>query len=180
MVVTKVLNTSKATPFLLFIGKERTTVVVAKLSKTPQAHHFLLFIGKERTTMAASWAAQREHFIIMSAQSTTCLSALQLYDLVGSSVLLHTPECSQYHPLAQSPVISAFPRTKLQIPWTNYPFLSITLSLSTVSNLWEIFLFLHIFSSVPLSWGTCVFDTLSLCNNVKCYSLRWLVTLCVP
>ena len=36
--------------------------------------------------------------------------------LPGSSALLQTPECSEYHPSEQSPVVSALSLTRLQLP----------------------------------------------------------------
>ena len=55
--------------------------------------------------------------------------------LLGSSALLQTPECSEYHPLAQSQVVSALSLTKLQQHGTSSPLLSVTHPLSVPSNL---------------------------------------------
>ena len=45
--------------------------------------------------------------------------------LPGSSALLQTPECSEYHPCEQSPVVSDLSLTRLQLSGTNSPFLSV-------------------------------------------------------
>ena len=50
--------------------------------------------------------------------------------------LLQTPECSEYHPSAQSLLISgAFSLTRLQLPGTISMFLSVMLLLPVLSNL---------------------------------------------
>ena len=46
--------------------------------------------------------------------------------LLGSSVLLRIPERSEYHPFAQSTVVSALSLTKLQQHGTNSPLLPVT------------------------------------------------------
>ena len=53
----------------------------------------------------------------------------------GSSALLQTPECSEYHPSEQSPVVSALSLTRLQLSGTNSLFLSAILPLSAPLNL---------------------------------------------
>ena len=55
--------------------------------------------------------------------------------LSGSSALLQTPECSEYHPSEQSPVVSALSLTRLQLSGTNSLFLSAILPLSALLNL---------------------------------------------
>ena len=55
--------------------------------------------------------------------------------LLGNSVLLQTPVCSEYHPFAQSQVVSALSLTKLQQHGTNSPLLSVTYPLSVPSDL---------------------------------------------
>ena len=55
--------------------------------------------------------------------------------LLGSSGPLQTPVCSEYHPFAQSRVVSNFSLTKLQQHGTNSPLLSVTHPLSVPSNL---------------------------------------------
>ena len=55
--------------------------------------------------------------------------------LLGSSVPLQTPECSEYHPFARSLVVSALSLTKLQLHGTNSPLLSVTHPLLVLSNL---------------------------------------------
>ena len=55
--------------------------------------------------------------------------------LPGSSALLQTPECSEYHPSEQSPVVSALSLTRLQLSGTNSLFLSAILPLSALLNL---------------------------------------------
>ena len=58
--------------------------------------------------------------------------------LPGSSTLLQTPECSEYHPSKQSPVVSALSLTRLQLFGTSSLFLSFYLSV--LSNLpWKPF-----------------------------------------
>ena len=53
----------------------------------------------------------------------------------GSSALLQTPECSEYHPSEQSPVVSALSLTRLQLSGTNSLFLSAMPPLSALLNL---------------------------------------------
>ena len=55
--------------------------------------------------------------------------------LPGSSALLQTPECSDYHPSEQSPVVSSLSLTKPQLSGTNSLFLSAILPLSVLLNL---------------------------------------------
>ena len=55
--------------------------------------------------------------------------------LPGSSALLQTPECSEYHPSEQSPVVSALSLTRLQLSRTNSLSLSAILPLSAFLNL---------------------------------------------
>ena len=55
--------------------------------------------------------------------------------LPGSSALLQTPECSEYHPSEQNPVVSALSLTRLQLSGTNSLFLSAILPLSALFNL---------------------------------------------
>ena len=60
----------------------------------------------------------------------------------GSSALLQTPECSQYHPSELSPVVSALSLTRLQLFGINSLFLSAILPLSALLNLpWKLFSF---------------------------------------
>ena len=55
--------------------------------------------------------------------------------LPGSSALLQTPECSEYHPSEQSAVVSTPSLTRLQLSGTNSLFLSASLPLSALLNL---------------------------------------------
>ena len=55
--------------------------------------------------------------------------------LPGSSALLQTPKCSEYHPSEQSPVVSALSLSKLQLSGTNSLFLSIVLPVSVLLRL---------------------------------------------
>ena len=55
--------------------------------------------------------------------------------LLGSPVLLQTPERSEYHPFAQSQVVSALSLTKLQQHGTSSQLLSVTHPVSVPSNL---------------------------------------------
>ena len=54
--------------------------------------------------------------------------------LPGSSTLLQTPECSEYHLSVLSPVVSALSLTRLQLSGTNSLFLSVILPLSVLLN----------------------------------------------
>ena len=85
----------------------------------------------------------------------------------GSSALLQTPECSEYHPSNQSPVVSALSLSRLQLSGTNSLFLPTILPLSALINLpWKPFSFWKPFSSVSLPWyatGVCVCMCASLC-----------------
>ena len=64
------------------------------------------------------------------------------FTLLGSSVLLQTHEFSEYHPFAQSQVVSVLSLTKLQQHGTSFSFLSVTHPLSVPSNLpWKPFSF---------------------------------------
>ena len=87
--------------------------------------------------------------------------------LPGRSALLQTPECSEYHPSEQSPVVSALSLTRLQLSGTNSLFLSTILPLSALLNLaWKPFSFLKTFSSVSLPWyatGVCVCACMCVC-----------------
>ena len=53
----------------------------------------------------------------------------------GSSAFLQTPECSEYHPSEQSPVVGALSLTRLRLSGTNSLFLSTILPLSACLNL---------------------------------------------
>ena len=53
----------------------------------------------------------------------------------GSSALLQTPECSEYHPSEQRTVVSALSLTRLHLSGTNSLFLSAILPLSALLNL---------------------------------------------
>ena len=55
--------------------------------------------------------------------------------LPDSSALVQTPECSEYHPSEQSPVVSALSLTRFQLSRTSSQFLSVILLLSVLSNL---------------------------------------------
>ena len=55
--------------------------------------------------------------------------------LPGSSALLQTPECSDYHPSEQSPVVSSLSLTKPQLSGTNSLFSSAILPVSALLNL---------------------------------------------
>ena len=54
--------------------------------------------------------------------------------LPGSSALLQTPDCSEYHPSEQSPVVIVLSLTRLHLSGTNSQFLSVILPLSVLSN----------------------------------------------
>ena len=72
-------------------------------------------------------------FKVISHQAPVYLS--ELLHLPGSSALLQTPECSEYHPSAQSPVVSALFLTRLHLSGTNSLFLSAILPVSALLNL---------------------------------------------
>ena len=55
--------------------------------------------------------------------------------LPGSSALLQTPGCSEYHPSEQSTAVCALSLTKLHLSGTNSLFLSVILPLSVLSIL---------------------------------------------
>ena len=55
--------------------------------------------------------------------------------LPGSSALLQTPECSDYHPSEQSPVVSSLSLTKPQLSGTNSLFSSAIVPVSALLNL---------------------------------------------
>ena len=77
--------------------------------------------------------------------------------LLGSSVLLQTPECSEYQPFAQNKVVSALSLTKLQQHGTSFPLLSVTHPLSVPSNLpWKPFSFRKLFLQSPALRWLCV------------------------
>ena len=52
-----------------------------------------------------------------------------------SSARLQTSECSEHHPSEESPVVSAVSLTRLYLSGTDFPFLSVILSLSVLLNL---------------------------------------------
>ena len=70
--------------------------------------------------------------------------------LPDRSALVQTPECSEYHPSEQSPVVSALSLTTFQLSGTSSQFLSVILPVSSFKSSLKIFLFLKTFSSVPL------------------------------
>ena len=75
-------------------------------------------------------------FKIISHQAPIYLSELHLSTpsrQLRSS--MQTPECLEYHPSEQSPAVSALSLTRLQLPGTNSPFLSVILPLSALLNL---------------------------------------------
>ena len=70
--------------------------------------------------------------------------------LLGSSVLLQTPECSEYNLFARSQVVSALSLTKIQQHGTNSPLHSVIHPLSVPSNLpWKPFSFWKLFLQSP-------------------------------
>ena len=77
-------------------------------------------------------------FKIISHQASIYLLELFTFTLLpGSSALLQTPGCSEYHPSTQSPVVSALSVTRLQLSGTNFLFMSAILLLLVLSNLSE-------------------------------------------
>ena len=124
--------------------------------------------------------------------------------LPGSSALLQTPECSEYHPSEQSPVVSALSLTRLQLSGTNSLFLSDVLTLSALLNLpWKPFSFGKlIFSLIALialicDWCVCVCACVRACVRacvcaracvcesvcvracVHSCCMRWILTVCI-
>ena len=106
--------------------------------------------------------------------------------LLRSSVPLQTPECSEYHPFAQSPVIRALSLTKPKQPGTNSSPLSVRHPLSVPSTLpWKPFSFRkHFFQSpfpeVPVCVKVCVcvwlFGWAWVCSGVCVCCLYELLT----
>ena len=86
--------------------------------------------------------------------------------LLCSPVLLQTPECSEYHPFAQSQVVSALSLTELQQLGINSPLPPVThaFSVSSFKSSLKTFLFSKTFSSVHLPWGA------SVCQGVCLYA----------
>ena len=77
----------------------------------------------------------REPTAIRYSSSSTFHNFFTLTLLPGSSALLQTPECSEYHPSEQSPMASALSLTRLQLSGTNSLLLSTFLPLSAILNL---------------------------------------------
>ena len=73
--------------------------------------------------------------IIFHSPPSTFQNSFTFTLLHGSSAHLQTPECSEYHPSEQSPVVSALSLTRLQLSGTNSMFLSVILPLSVLLNL---------------------------------------------
>ena len=75
-----------------------------------------------------------DHF---SLSTSMCVhTPLHFFTLLpGISVLLQTPQYSEYHPSEQCPVVSALSLTRLQLSGTNSLFLSAILPLSALLNL---------------------------------------------
>ena len=75
-------------------------------------------------------------FKIISHQTRSTFQNFFTFTLLpGSSALQQTPECSEYHPSEQSPVVSALSLTRLQLSGTSSLFLSAILPLSALLNL---------------------------------------------
>ena len=68
--------------------------------------------------------------------------------LPGSSDLLPTPECSEYHLSERSPVVSALSLTRLRLSGTNS--VRHSTSVTSYTSSFKIFIFLKTFSLVPL------------------------------
>ena len=105
--------------------------------------------------------------------------------LPGSSALLQAPECSEYHPSEQSPVVSTLSLTRLWLSGTNSLFLSAILPLSALLNLpWKPFSFYKPFlqSHCPDMWLVCVCVCVCVCMCVfvcVCVCLCVYVCVCV-
>ena len=96
--------------------------------------------------------------------------------LLGSSVLLQTPECSEYPSFAQSQVVSALSITKLQQHGTNSLLLSVMHPLSVPSSLpWKPYYFQSPCPEVLVCVKVCV--CVRVCASVGAYvcSLRILI-----
>ena len=116
---------------------------------------FILFTGyllsrELNTNCVSCFALTQFNFKIISHQAPIYLSELHLYTpstVPGSSALLQTSECSEYHPSALSPVVSTlffsfflFTRLHLLQPTPVWVFLSTMLPLTVVPNLpWKPF-----------------------------------------
>ena len=97
---------------------------------------FFLNSQKFRTMLQDSFSKQPDN-LLSRGSNTNCLcfkiichqtrSTFQNFFtftlLPGSSALQQTPECSEYHPSEQSPVVSALSLTRLQLSGTNSLFL---------------------------------------------------------
>ena len=101
----------------------------------------------------------------ISHQAPVCLSELFTFTLPpGSSALLQTPECSEYRPSKQSPVVCTLSLTRLQLFGTSSLFLSVILLPSFLSNL--PLLESHFFSPFAL-----IYDSVCVCVYVCVFVL---------
>ena len=82
----------------------------------------------------------------------------------GSSAVIQTPECSEYHPSEQRPVVSALSLTRLQLSGISSLFLSVILPLSAPENL---SLFINLFFSfialIALICDCCMYICVCVC-----------------
>ena len=95
---------------------------------TPMLHSFHWLPIEQRTEYSLLC------FKIISRQSTF-QNFFTFTLLPGSSAVLQTPGCSEYHPSEQSTVVCALSLTRLQLSGTNSLFLSVILPLSAHLNL---------------------------------------------
>ena len=87
--------------------------------------------------------------------------------LLGSSVLLQTPECSDYPSVCIKSSGQRFFSYQAPTTWTNLPAsLRHASSVSCFRSSLKTFLFSKTFSSVPLPWGACVCQGVCLCVYV--------------
>ena len=94
--------------------------------------------------------------------------------LPGSFVLLQTSAFSEYHPFAQSQVVSALSLTKLQQHGKSSPLLSVTHPLLVASDLpWKAFSFRKLFLQSPCP------EALVCVKVYVCVCLLLLLLLCV-
>ena len=97
--------------------------------------------------------------------------------LLGGSVLLQTPECSEHHLFARSLVVSALSRTKLWQHGTYSMLLPVTYLLSVLSNIpwkpftfWKLFLQCHC-SEVPVCVNVCVYICACVRVHVRVFTV---------
>ena len=119
-------------------------------------------------------------YLLSRELNTSCLPfrTFHLYASSRQLALLQTPECSEYHPSKQSPVVSTL-SYQTPVIWNQLP-VSVRHSTSIISfkSSLKIFLFLKAISSVPLSWHMtlCVYVCVCACVCLRC--MHWILKIC--